>query len=129
MKNLVIVESPTKAKTISKFLDKNFVIRSSYGHLRDLPKSQMGVDIEHNFQPHYVIPTKSKKVVAELKKLADQAANIYLATDEDREGEAISWHLQEIFKLPDAQVKRITFHEITKSAILEALKTPHSINK
>ena len=129
MKNLVIVESPTKAKTISKFLDKNFVIRSSYGHLRDLPKSQMGVDIEHNFQPHYVIPVKSKKIVAELKKLAAKAQDIYFATDEDREGEAISWHLQEIFGISDAKVKRITFHEITKQAILAALKAPHSINK
>ncbi len=128
MKNLVIVESPTKAKTISKFLDKDYTIKSSFGHIRDLPKSKMGIDIKNDFEPQYVIPLKAKKIVTELKKLADKADEIYFATDEDREGEAISWHLQQIFKVPADKVKRITFHEITKQAILDALKHPHSLN-
>ncbi|MFH0873403.1 MAG: type I DNA topoisomerase [Candidatus Komeilibacteria bacterium] len=128
MKNLVIVESPTKAKTISKFLGHDYKIISSYGHVRDLPKSKMGIDIEHDFAPHYVIPTKARKHVDELKSLATKAENIYFATDEDREGEAITWHLQQIFKVPDAKVKRITFHEITKPAILKALEHPRGID-
>ena len=129
MKNLVIVESPTKAKTISKFLDKNFRIESSLGHVRDLPTSKMGIDIEHDFAPHYVIPTKAKKRVTELQSLAAKAETIYFATDEDREGEAIAWHLQAILKVPAKQVKRITFHEITKAAILKALDSPRSIDE
>ncbi|OIO46410.1 MAG: DNA topoisomerase I [Parcubacteria group bacterium CG1_02_37_51] len=127
-KNLLIVESPTKAKTIAKFLDKNWQVESSFGHLRDLPKSKMGIDIEHNFEPQYVIPTKTKKKVTELKKLADQADFIYYATDEDREGEAIAWHLDEILKHPK-NTARISFHEITKDAVLEAVATPHTINQ
>ena len=100
MKNLVIVESPTKAKTIGKFLGKDYTIKSSYGHVRDLPKSKMGIDFEHNFEPQYVVPLKAKPHVTELKKLAAKADAIYFATDSDREGEAISWHLQQLFKLP-----------------------------
>ncbi|OGY93047.1 MAG: DNA topoisomerase I [Candidatus Komeilibacteria bacterium RIFCSPLOWO2_01_FULL_53_11] len=128
MKNLVIVESPTKAKTIGKFLGKDYTIKSSYGHVRDLPKSTMGIDFDNNFEPQYIIPTKAKKTVTELKKIAAKADAIYFATDQDREGEAISWHLQQLLDVPDAQVKRITFHEITKKAIMEALEHPKKIN-
>ena len=128
MKNLVIVESPTKAKTIGKFLGKDYTIKSSYGHVRDLPKSKMGIDFEHNFEPQYVVPLKAKPHVTELKKLAAKADAIYFATDSDREGEAISWHLQQLFKLPDKGVKRIVFHEITKKAILDALTHPTNLN-
>jgi len=126
MKSLVIVESPTKAKTIQKFLGKDFVIKSSFGHVRDLPKRELGVDVEKNFKPKYVIPTKAKKVVAELKKESAKADITILATDEDREGEAIAWHLQEALKLKDPQ--RIVFHEITKTAIEKAIQTPKHID-
>jgi len=125
---LVIVESPTKAKTISKFLDKTYKIKSSFGHVRDLPKSDMGIDIEKDFAPKYVIPTKAKAKVAELKDLAEDAEEIILATDEDREGEAISWHLAHILKIKDNDVKRIVFHEITKNAILKALENPRKLD-
>lgn len=125
--NLLIVESPTKAKTISKFLDKTFQIKSSYGHVRDLPMRQMGVDIKHNFEPRYVIPEKNKPVVAELKKLAKKADTVYYASDEDREGEAIAWHLSEI--LNPKKEKRIVFHEITERAIKKALEEPRDIDK
>ncbi|MFA6215541.1 MAG: type I DNA topoisomerase [Patescibacteria group bacterium] len=127
-KNLVIVESPTKAKTITKFLGSDYKIESSFGHVRDLPKSKLGVDLDHNFEPQYVVPTKAKKRVSELKKLADKSDLIYFATDEDREGEAISWHLVEILKTPKAKIKRIVFHEITEHAIKEALKNPRTID-
>src|SRR3989338_4805616 len=123
---LVIVESPTKAKTISRFLGSDFRVESSYGHVRDLPSSVLGVDVEHNFQPKYVIPKKAKKRVKELKEAAKKADEIILATDEDREGEAISWHLVQTLGLNHAQ--RIVFHEITKSAIEEALKNPRDID-
>ncbi len=129
-KFLVIVESPTKAKTISRFLGGDFHILSSYGHVRDLPKSTMGVDVEHNFTPEYVISADSKGHVASLKKAAKARGleAIYFATDEDREGEAISWHLLELLK-PDASlVKRIAFHEITKEAIQHALDNPRAID-
>jgi len=126
MKNLVIVESPTKAKTISKFLNKDYVVESSFGHVRDLPKSKMGIDIENNFEPQYEIPTKAKKQVTKLKELAKKAEMIYFATDQDREGEAIAWHLNYLLKPKHS--KRITFHEITKSAVEEALKKPGKIN-
>ena len=126
MKSLVIVESPTKARTIQKFLGSDFVIRSSFGHVRDLPKRELGVDVEKGFEPKYVIPTKAKKVVAELKKESAKADITILATDEDREGESIAWHLQEALKLKDPQ--RIVFHEITKTAIEEALKNPRHID-
>ncbi len=128
MKKLVIVESPTKAKTISKFLGPDYKIESSFGHIRDLPKSKLGVDVENNFEPQYVIPIKARKRATELKKLADKATTIYFATDEDREGEAISWHLVNIFKTPQNKIKRIVFHEITEEAIKEALKNPRAID-
>lgn len=126
--NLVIVESPTKAKTISKFLGRDYKIESSYGHVRDLPKSTMGIDIEDNFKPKYVIPVKARENVKKLKTLADKAELVYYATDEDREGEAIAWHLKEILKTKKKQTKRIAFHEITKNAVLEALKNPRDID-
>ncbi len=131
MKKLVIVESPTKAKTISKFLDKNYKIMSSYGHLRDLPKKDLGVDVEHNFKPKYVVADDKKAVIDELYKAAQKSNMVYFATDEDREGEAISWHLLYLLsqKQKDIQHKRIVFHEITKDAILEALKSPREIDK
>lgn len=131
---LVIVESPTKAKTISRFLGKDFVIESSYGHVRDLPKSQLGVDVENNFLPKYIIPLKAKKNVSALKKQAQKAEKIILATDEDREGEAIAWHLLQALGLdtlpqpPASRVERIAFHEITKKAVEEALKSPRDID-
>jgi DNA topoisomerase-1 len=126
--NLVIVESPTKAKTISKFLGKDFQIKSSFGHLRDLPKKEMGIDIEHDFAPHYVVPRKNQKIVTDLKKSAAKAKLIYFASDEDREGEAIAWHLTQILKPTAEKTRRIAFHEITKSAILEALEHPRDID-
>src|SRR3989339_380379 len=126
MKSLVIVESPTKAKTIQKFLGKDFVIKSSFGHVRDLPKRELGIDVEKDFEVKYIVPTKAKKVVAELKKDSEKAGSTILATDEDREGEAIAWHLQEALKLKNPQ--RIVFHEITKTAIEAALKKPRKID-
>ncbi|MDP2656116.1 MAG: type I DNA topoisomerase [bacterium] len=128
MKHLVIVESPTKAKTISKFLGKDYRVESSFGHIRDLPKSEMGVDIEHDFAPHYVIPKANQKRATELKKLAKASDDVYFATDQDREGEAISWHLQEILKVPKDKIKRIAFHEITKTAVMDALEHAGQIN-
>ncbi len=128
MKHLVIVESPTKAKTISKFLGKDYRVESSFGHIRDLPKSKMGVDIEHDFEPEYEIPKANQKRATELKKLAKSSEDVYFATDEDREGEAISWHLQQILKVPDNKVKRIAFHEITKTAVMHALENPRLLN-
>ncbi len=127
--DLIIVESPTKAKTISKFLGKEYKVESSFGHIRDLPKSDLGVDLENNFQPKYVIPTKAKKRVSELKKLAKTANSIILASDEDREGEAIAWHLFEALDLKESNYKRIAFHEITKEAILLALENPRKIDE
>ncbi|MFA7662404.1 MAG: toprim domain-containing protein, partial [Patescibacteria group bacterium] len=127
-KNLVIVESPTKAKTISKFLGKDFVVESSFGHVRDLPKSKIGINVEHNYEPKYEVAKANQKRVADLKKKAQKASTVYFATDEDREGEAISWHLDEIFELPAEKTKRITFHEITKNAILKSLESPRQIN-
>lgn len=123
---LVIVESPTKAKTLSKFLDKSYSIKSSYGHIRDLPKKEMGIDIENDFAPRYIIPTKARTKVSELKAQMKKASEVILATDEDREGEAIAWHLAELLELKNPQ--RIVFHEITKSAILKALENPRNIN-
>lgn len=126
--NLVIVESPTKAKTISKFLGKDFQIKSSFGHLRDLPQKEMGIDIEHNFAPHYVVPRKNQKTVTDLKKSAAKAKLVYFASDEDREGEAIAWHLAQILKPAPEKMRRIAFHEITKDAILKALENPRDID-
>jgi DNA topoisomerase-1 len=125
---LIIVESPTKAKTISKFLSKDYKVESSFGHIRDLPSSTMGVDIENNFEPKYVIPARSKKAVSTLKAAASKADIIILASDEDREGEAIAWHLVEALKIKEEKTKRIVFHEITKTAILKALDNPRKIN-
>src|SRR5258708_2581249 len=127
-KSLVIVESPTKAKTISRFLDGEYKVEASFGHIRDLPTSKMGIDIEHDFEPTYVIPPKAKKKVAELKKLAKDAPLIILATDEDREGEAIAWHLKFALGLKDKDIKRIAFHEITKTAIDAALEHPRDLD-
>ncbi|GAB4380298.1 MAG: type I DNA topoisomerase [Salibacteraceae bacterium] len=127
--NLVIVESPAKAKTIEGFLGKDFVVRSSYGHVRDLPTKGLSVDLEHDFQPKYEVLPDKKKVISELKELAKKADTVWLATDEDREGEAISWHLAEALKLDPKKTKRIVFHEITKPAIEEAIKKPRQIDK
>lgn len=127
--NLVIVESPTKARTISRFLGKEYKIESSYGHVRDLPKSKMGIDVEKNFEPHYIIPLKSRKNVTALKKLALKSSKIILATDEDREGEAIAWHIAQILNADKTPVlERIVFHEITESAIKDALKNPRQLD-
>jgi len=125
---LIIVESPTKAKTITKFLDRAYTVKSSYGHIRDLPKKEMGIDIENNFEPKYVIPAVAEKRVAELKKLAEKAETVILATDEDHEGEAISWHLVSALRLAPANTERIVFHEITKKAIEKALENPRKID-
>lgn len=128
MKSLVIVESPAKSKTISKMLGNDYIVKSSFGHIRDLPESKIGVDIDDNFKPTYVAMPKSKKVIADLKKAVSEVGHIYLATDLDREGEAIAWHLKELLKLSDKNTDRITFHEITESAIKEAVKNPRKID-
>jgi len=127
-KNIVIVESPAKANTIEKYLGKDFLVTSSYGHIRDLEKKDMGIDVNNNFTPKYIVPEGKKAVVRELKKLTKKSDTVWLATDEDREGEAISWHLKEALELPDEKIKRIVFHEITKSAILEAVANPRNID-
>ena len=128
-KNLVIVESPAKAKTIEKFLGKDFLVKSSFGHVMDLSKKDLGVDIENGFIPQYKVSPDKKTIVSELKKLASKAEAIWLATDEDREGEAISWHLVNALGLDENKVKRIVFHEITKTAITEAIEAPRNIDK
>lgn len=127
---LIIVESPTKARTISQFIDSSFHVESSFGHVRDLPKNKLGINTDSNFEPTYIIPLKSRKNVTALKKLASKASSIILATDEDREGEAIAWHLTEALGLDihSPSVKRIVFHEITRSAIIEALEHPRTIH-
>ncbi|PLS80801.1 type I DNA topoisomerase, partial [Candidatus Saccharibacteria bacterium] len=127
-KNLVIVESPAKAKTIEKFLGSDYLVKSSFGHIRDLPKKGMSIDIENNFAPNYEVSSDKKKIVSELKKAAKEAETIWLASDEDREGEAIAWHLSEALKLDDKKTKRIVFHEITKPAILKAIETPRTVD-
>ena len=128
---LIIVESPTKAKTIAQFFKGDYRVESSYGHVRDLPRSKLGVDVEHDFQPQYVIPRKTTKTVNNLKKLAKKAKEVILATDEDREGEAIAWHLAQALNLhPEKEdVKRIVFHEITKTALEHALHSPRKIDQ
>lgn len=126
-KNLVIVESPAKAKTIEKFLGKDYTVKSSFGHIRDLPKKGLNIDLENNFAPHYEVSADKKKTVAELKKAA-AGAEVWLASDEDREGEAIAWHLAHALKLDPAKTKRIVFHEITKTAIEAAIKNPRTVN-
>ena len=125
--NLVIVESPAKAKTIEKFLGKDYKVMSSYGHIRDLKKKELSIDMQ-TLEPDYEIPDEKKKLVSELKSSAKKASKIWLASDEDREGEAISWHLCEVLGLDEAKTSRIVFHEITKSAILEAIKTPRRLD-
>ena len=125
--NLVIVESPAKAKTIEKFLGKDYIVKSSFGHIRDLSKKDLGIDIAEGFRPIYEVPTDKKKVVDELARLSKEKT-VWLASDEDREGEAIAWHLTEVLGLPVDQTKRIVFHEITKRAILEAIEKPRTVN-
>jgi DNA topoisomerase-1 len=127
-KNLVIVESPAKAKTIEGYLGKDFIVKSSYGHVRDLPKNDVAIDIEKGFNPVYIVSPDKEEVIRELKKLAAKADDVWLATDEDREGEAISWHLAEALGLDVKQTKRIVFHEITKKAIQEAIAKPRTID-
>jgi DNA topoisomerase-1 len=127
--NLVIVESPAKAKTIEKFLGDGFIVTSSMGHIRDLEKKDFGIDLANNYTPKYIVSPDKKKIVAELKKLAKAADTVWLASDEDREGEAIAWHLKEVLKLKDGNTKRIVFHEITKDAITNAVKHPRDIDQ
>jgi DNA topoisomerase-1 len=141
-KSLIIVESPTKAKTIGKFLGKGFTVKASFGHVRDLPNSateiparlkkepwaKLGINVEEDFKPLYIVPADKKKHVSELQKALDDANEVYLATDEDREGESISWHLLDVLK-PKVPVKRLVFHEITQSAISEALRSPRAIDE
>ncbi len=126
--DLVIVESPAKAKTIEKYLGPGYTVLSSFGHVRDLPERDLSVDVDNGFEPKYVVPDEKKGKLAELRKQANKAATVWLATDEDREGEAISWHLKEALELPDGKVKRITFNEITKSAVTAAMATPRAID-
>src|SRR5204862_421487 len=128
-KNLVIVESPAKAKTIEGYLGKDFTVKSSYGHVRDLVKSGMGINIKQNFEPVYEISPDKEHVIKDLLKLVKKADIVWLATDEDREGEAISWHLFEALDLKEDATRRIVFHEITKKAIAEAIKNPRTIDK
>ena len=127
-KNLVIVESPGKVKTIQQYLGKDFLVKASIGHIRDLEEHKLSVDVEHGFTPEYVVPAEKKKVVAELKKLSESASTVWLASDEDREGEAISWHLRETLDLPENKTRRIVFHEITRNAILNAIEHPRDID-
>jgi DNA topoisomerase I len=129
IENLVIVESPAKAKTIEKFLGKGFTVKSSFGHIRDLSKKKLGIDIENNFRPEYIVSDDKKKVVDELKKLTKETQTVWLATDEDREGEAIAWHLAEVLNLDPKKTRRIVFHEITKDAIQNAIQNPRHIDQ
>ena len=128
IKNLVIVESPAKAKTIGKFLGKDYKVMSSYGHIRDLKKKEFSIDIDDNFKPTYEIPADKVSLVKELKAAAKESETVWLASDEDREGEAISWHLFEVLHLNPEHTKRIVFHEITKNAILKAIESPRQID-
>jgi len=127
--NLVIVESPAKAKTLGNFLGKEYQIKSSFGHIRDLSKENYGVDIKNNYAPEYIIPDDKKQVVKDLRKAANEASVIWLASDEDREGEAIAWHLSEVLELDPEKTKRIVFHEITRDAIENAIRNPRTINQ
>ena len=128
-KNLVIVESPAKAKTIAKYLDDSYIVKASMGHVSDLPLRELGVDVENNFKPQYSVTKDKEKTVADLRKDAKDADCVWLATDEDREGEAIAWHILNELKLKDNRYQRIVFHEITKNAILKAIETPRRINQ
>ncbi len=127
-KNLLIVESPAKAKTIEGILGKDFEVKSCFGHIRDLEKNDMGIDVANNFEPRYIISPEKTKVVNDLKALAKKSDEVWLASDEDREGESISWHLAEVLKLNPKTTKRIVFHEITKPAIQKAVQNPRTIN-
>ena len=127
-KNLVIVESPAKAKTIEKFLGKEYKVLSSYGHIRDLKSKTFSIDVENNFKPIYEIPSDKKSLVETLRSEAQKADTVWLASDEDREGEAIAWHLFEVLKLDPKKTKRIVFHEITENAILKAIENPREID-
>ena len=128
-KNLVIVESPAKAKTIAKFLGKNYTVKASVGHIRDLPKSKLGVDVENDFEPQYITIRGKGSVVNELKKQAKKSDKVFLATDPDREGEAISWHLAHLLNIDEEDPVRIEFNEITKDAIKKAIKNPRKIDR
>ena len=128
MAKLLIVESPAKAKTITKYLGSGYQVKASMGHLRDLPKKELGVDVENNFQTTYLPIDGKSKIISELKDAADAAEFVYLATDPDREGEAISWHLQQLLELDAAKTQRVTFNEITKSAVTDAVKHPRDID-
>ena len=125
--NLVIVESPSKAKTIGKYLGPDYVVKASMGHLRDLPKSKMGVDLEQNFTPEYIPVRGKEELIRELRTAADKAQTVYLATDPDREGEAISWHLKELLGLSDEKAHRVTFNEITQKVVRESIQHPRDI--
>ena len=127
-KNLVIVESPAKAKTIGKFLGKDYEVLSSYGHIRDLKKKEFSIDVDDNYKPIYEIPSDKKELVKTLKAEAKKADMVWLASDEDREGEAIAWHLYEVLGLTPQKTRRIVFHEITKNAILNAIENPRDID-
>ena len=127
-KNLLIVESPAKAKTIEKILGSDFEVKSCYGHIRDLEKDDMGIDVNNNYKPRYIVPDEKQKVVKDLKQLAKKSDEVWLATDEDREGEAISWHLCEVLGLDPSKTKRIVFHEITKPAIKHAVDHPRTVD-
>ena len=127
-KNLVIVESPAKAKTIEKFLGKDFQVESRYGNIADLPSKELGIDVNGDFRPNYIISEDKKHVVKTLQSLAKKADMVWLASDEDREGEAIAWHLKEQVNLEESNTKRIVFHEITKKAILKAVENPRDID-
>ena len=128
-KYLVIVESPAKAETIKKFLGKNYQVLASNGHVRDLPKSQLGIDIDNDYEPKYITIRGKGDLLAKLRKEAKKAEKVYLATDPDREGEAISWHLLEALKLDPAKASRITFNEITKTAVKQSIKEARNIDK
>ena len=127
-KNLVIVESPAKAKTLKKFLGSNYKIEASVGHVRDLPKSELGIDVEHDFEPKYITIRGKGELLAKLRKEVKSADKVYLATDPDREGEAISWHLMYALKLDDKKARRITFNEITKNAVKKSIKEARDID-
>ena len=126
--NLVIVESPSKAKTIGKYLGAEYTVKASMGHLRDLPKSTMGVDIDNGFEPEYIPLENKGDVISDLRKAAKKADAVYLATDPDREGEAISWHLKELLQLPDEKTYRVTFNEITQKVVQQSIANPRAID-
>ena len=128
-KNLVIVESPSKAKTIGKYLGPDYLVKASMGHLRDLPKSTMGVDLERGFTPKYLPVSGKEDIINDLKKSAKNSDQIFLATDPDREGEAISWHLQALLDIPSEKVNRVTFNEITKGVVTKAIQQPRAIDQ